>query len=120
MSDTTTDTPRAFISILEHGVNGDIVIRARYGADSNNPVDIVVQPDQFAALIRDLVTRSVNVMDDIASRHRVGDCPTCKNTGMIEEDRHHGKPWLVHCPDCHDRRTGSGFTRYPLIGGGTR
>ena len=35
MTDTTTDTPRAIISILEHGVNGAIALRARYGADTD-------------------------------------------------------------------------------------
>ena len=80
-----------------------------------------VQPHEIVDDFLGQVTHhSMTVMQRVGELINRGDCPTCKNLGLVDVSVKSGRPRTerVHCPDCKDRKGKPAFAEFPRLGGG--
>lgn len=70
-------------------------------------------------IMREVVNHGGLLLSAVATAWMRGDCATCNNTRMIQEDRPGRGAWSVHCPDCDPDtdRIGrrNGLSGFPVI-----
>ena len=111
--------PRIRVSIDED-IDHNVVLRfSDYGEHLGAEVFTYrITPEDQLAFLRDLANQISNSINSVARSIARGDCATCQNVRLVEEERHHGKMWQVHCPDCSPEGGGQPFEHYPIVGGG--
>lgn len=87
---------------------------------SEDALHLVLPLDVAVGLLGQLVSQTMYAVTDATVGMVTGDCPTCKNTRLVDGAAPGGRTWRVHCPDCRprfDKASAHPFAR-PRIGGG--
>lgn len=93
----------------------------RSGGDFGRVLEARVQPHEIVNDFLGQVTHhAMTVMQGVGERINRGDCPTCKNIGLIDAPAKRGRPRTerVYCPDCKPSRGKPAFAEFPRLGGG--